>query len=458
MTKFNGRIVQLGFGAVGKSFYDILPYEVKFDKSKYLIITQYGEEFDAYKQAGGTLPATIEMELTKDNIEEILSKHLTSGDLLADFADIGKVEVCDFCAKNNIMYLNTGNSVWPNNPINIFEQNQEIYDLAEKYRNSTTQSRHPILVQHGNNPGLVSHFVKEAISYIADTQHKKNKTLHTHIRQGKFNKAAQLLGVKTVHINDVDLQEIETTDPKSKLWNTWSPESFFWELVSNVAFNIGTHEKFDNESDFKHLNPSRGYVELNKLAAETKCRTYYPDGAFDGFVVPHEETITIANHLQVMESDTIVYRPTVMFVYKPCLKAIEYLAWSKNTEATSDTDTVMNGYLYPEDSAIAYEEIVDGTEYVGVLIVGDKFDPVWVGNRIEWAYIYKHYFNNNRSDWQTPTITPVAASAVAGICWMIKNKDKGGIYFPDDIDHEFVLKIAEKYISKTIYKTIELSS
>ena len=37
---------------------------------------------------------------------------------------------------------------------------------------------------------------------------------------------------------------------------------------------------------------------------------------------------------------------------------------------------------------------------------------------------------------------------------MLKNKEKGGIYFPDDIlDYKYILKIAEKYISKTIYKT-----
>ena len=47
-------------------------------------------------------------------------------------------------------------------------------------------------------------------------------------------------------------------------------------------------------------------------------------------------------------------------------------------------------------------------------------------------------------------------SALAAVSWMIKNKDKGGIYFPDDIDdYHYIIKLAEKYISKTIYKTFE---
>ena len=58
------------------------------------------------------------------------------------------------------------------------------------------------------------------------------------------------------------------------------------------------------------------------------------------------------------------------------------------------------------------------------------------------------------SYWQTPTITPVAMSALAAVCWMLKNKEKGGIYFPDDIpDYKSIIGMAEKYISKTIYKT-----
>ena len=95
---------------------------------------------------------------------------------------------------------------------------------------------------------------------------------------------------------------------------------------------------------------------------------------------------------------------------------------------------------------------MSGTEYVGVLLMGENFEPVWVGNRIEPSFLYKQ----KNSYWQTPTITPVAMSALAAVCWMIRNKDKGGIYFPEDItDYDEILKKAEKYISKTIYKTFQ---
>lgn len=45
-------------------------------------------------------------------------------------------------------------------------------------------------------------------------------------------------------------------------------------------------------------------------------------------------------------------------------------------------------------------------------------------------------------------------SALSALCWMIKHQNQGGIYFPDDIpDYHTIVKRAEKYISKTIYKT-----
>ena len=155
-----------------------------------------------------------------------------------------------------------------------------------------------------------------------------------------------------------------------------------------------------------------------------------------------------------------------MFIYSPCEYARRYFEHAKvndypNPDPNKPQDcenqngeTIVRGYKYPKNSEIVYKEkISKGTEYVGILIIGDNFKPVWVGNRIETSFLYK---SKKDSYWQTPAITPVAMSALSAVCWMIKNKDKGGIYFPDDIkDYKDIIKTAEKYISKTIYKTFD---
>ena len=465
MIKFEGRIVQFGFGAVGKSFYEKISQEIKYNENKYFIITRDEFEFEAYINLGGMVSNFIISEVTKENFRQVFESYLDSGDLLIDFADmVGTKDICDWCAERNIMYINTGEADWPDNWYSIFNENELKNALRDKHNKNERTNKYPIVLQHGNNPGLVSHFVKAAIEYIVNTQFPKDKQLKMLLKNNKFNEAAQTLGIKMIHVNDIDLQEVKDNYNDSLLYSTWCTDSFWFEMLSEATLNIGTHEKIDFENECNFVNYQKGFLEFKKIAADKKCRTYYPDGVFEGFLVPHEETVTIAKSLEVKEGGQVVYRPTVMFVYSPCTYATNYFINAKvNEYPEPDPDkpldcendngtTIIRGYVYPQNFEIVYQEkISSGTEYVGVLLIGDNFEPVWVGNRVETSYLYK---NKKNSYWQTPTITPVAMSALAAVCWMLKNKAKGGIYFPDDImDYKYILHIAEKYISKTIYKT-----
>lgn len=468
MIKFDGRIVQFGFGAVGKSFYEKVSKEIKFDENKYFVITQNKEEFEYFVNMGGLVANFFVHEIKKDNFISVFEQYLNEGDLLIDFADaVGTREICDWCASKNIMYLNTGEADWPDNWYSIFNENELKHEIRKKYALDETKNKYPIVLQHGNNPGLVSHFVKAGIEYIANKQLKRDKILHKLIKENKYNEAAQKLGLRMIHVNDIDLQKTNMKYNKDTLVSTWCIDSFFFEMLSEATFNVGTHENITYESKCNLLNKEKGYLEFRNLAVDKKCRTYYPNGEFEGFMVPHEETITISKSLEVKENDSTVYRPSVMFLYSPCETAKMYFENSKvnsypdvDPEKQQDyndetrMESIVRGFKYPKDTEILYKEnITDGTEYVGVLLLGENFKPVWVGNRIELSFLYK---NKKGSYWQTPTITPVAMSALSAVCWMIKNKDKGGIYFPDDIaDYKKIIKTAEKYISKTIYKTFE---
>ncbi len=461
MIKFEGRIVQFGFGAVGKSFFEKLPKEIKFYENKYYVITMDPYEFDAYINLGGIVDNFVVSQVTRENYKEVFAPYLGEGDLLIDFADtVGTKDICQWCAENRIMYLNTGEADWPDHWYCIFEENGYKNELKQKYAGEG----YPIVLQHGNNPGLVSHFVKAAIEYIVHTQFKKDKHLKELVKTGQFNQAARALGIRMIHVNDIDLQEVKDAYNDNLLFSTWCTDSFWFEMLSEATVNIGTHERIDYEEECNFVNHEKGYLEFKKLAADRKCRTYYPGGAFEGFLVPHEETITIAKSLEVIEDGRAVYRPTVMFLYSPCRYASSYFANAKvNDYPNPDPDkpqdcenvngkSIIRGYVYPENFEIVYQEkLASGTEYVGVLVMGEHFKPVWVGNRVETSFLNK---DKKSCYWQTPTITPVAMSALAAVCWMLKNKDKGGIYFPDDIpDYQGIIKTAEKYISKTIYHT-----
>ena len=465
MIKFDGRIVQFGFGAVGKSFYEKVKKEIKFNEYEYYVITRYPEEFEAYVDLGGIVANFSLQEITKANFREIFDHYLNEGDLLLDFADtVGTKDFCDWCAEKNIMYLNTNDADWPENWLNIFEQSKNINEIRVKHNSNAATNKHPIVIQHGNNPGLVSHFVKKGIEYIIHTQFKKNKKLQELCKQHRFNEIALELGIRLIQVNDIDTQKISGLFGENTLVNTWSIDSFLFEMLTEATLNLGTHETVDYEDECKLIDRAQGYLEFDKLAVEKKGRTYYPQGAFEGFLIPHDETVSIAKSLEIIEDGRVAYRPSVMFLYQPCHFAERYFENAKVNDYPNpdldkpldceniDGDTIIHGYQYPKFAEIVYrEKIQSGTEYVGVLILGEEFEPVWVGNRIPLEFLYK---NKKSSYWQTPTITPVAMSALAAVSWMIKNKDKGGIYYPDDIeDYDYILRIAEKYITKTIYQT-----
>ena len=467
MVTFDGKIVQFGFGAVGKSFYEKVRKEIKFNENKYYVITTNKEEFTAYVNLGGMVANFIVAEIAKDNFEQVFSKYLNEGDLLIDFADmIGTKDICKWCAEKNIMYINTGEADWPENWYSIFNENLKKQEIKAYYQNINEKNKYPIVLQHGNNPGLVSHFVKAGLEYIVNNQYKKNKEIKELIKHNKFNEVAQKIGLKMIHVNDIDLQKINETYNKDTLYNTWCVDSFFFEMLSEATFDIGIDQKITYTDDCKLLDNVNGFIEFKNLAIDKKCKTIYPNGKFNGFLVPHEETITIAKSLEVRQNNKTIYRPSVMFIYSPCEYARKYFETAKIGEyvdskvpkqldaESKDEEIIVRGYKYPKNATIVYKENIEsGTEYVGVLLLGNNFNPVWVGNRIEIPYLYKH---EKDSYWQTPTITPVAMSALSAVCWMIKNKEKGGIYFPEDIpDYKYMIKIAEKYISKTIYKTFD---
>ena len=454
MIEFENKIVQFGFGAVGKSFFEKVSKEIKFDKNKYFVISRDKHEYTFFLELGGNMGNFIVADINRENFKKIFSKYLDEGDLLIDFADsVGTKDFIEWCANKNIMYLNTGETDWSDNWYNIFDENLKKNELRNQLKQKSNVNKHPIVLQHGNNPGLVSHFVKAGLEYIVKKQFKNNKEYHELLKENRFNELAKVLDLKEIHVNDNDYQEIKDKFDEDKLYSTWSVDSFFFEMLSEATAVIGTGEKLDYEKD--------GFLEFKDLAIDKVGKTYYPKGKFEGFLVPHEETITIAKSLEVKNGEEVIYRPTVIFLYSPCDYAVRYLEKARvnnylhpdKNKPQDDNISIIRGFKYPKRDEIVYKEnIKRGTEYVGVLLLGSKFNPVWVGNRIKKNFLYK---DKKASFWQTPTITPVAMSALAVTCWMIKNKDKGGIYFPDDIkDYKEIIKFAEKYISKTIYKTI----
>ena len=77
MVKFEGKILQFGFGAVGKSFFEKLSYEINYDEYKYYVVTKYPSEFDAFVNLGGMINNFIVADVTKENYQKVFGDILT---------------------------------------------------------------------------------------------------------------------------------------------------------------------------------------------------------------------------------------------------------------------------------------------------------------------------------------------------------------------------------------------
>jgi homospermidine synthase len=134
---------------------------------------------------------------------------------------------------------------------------------------------------------------------------------------------ARDLGVKVIHIAERDTQV--STKPKKvgEFVNTWSIDGFVSEGSQPAEMGWGTHEKALPPDGARHEFGCGAAIYLNRPGLLTRVRTWTPlEGPFHGFIITHNESISIADYFTLRDGEQVVYRPTVHYAYHPCDQAI----------------------------------------------------------------------------------------------------------------------------------------
>ena len=79
MIEFKNKIVQFGFGAVGKSFFEKISKEIKYDKDKYFVISRDKLEYTFFLVLGGKMGNFLVADINRENFKSIFNckgKHL----------------------------------------------------------------------------------------------------------------------------------------------------------------------------------------------------------------------------------------------------------------------------------------------------------------------------------------------------------------------------------------------
>jgi len=446
MVDYSKKILFVGYGAVAECTLPILLKHIKVP-AKNITVMDFEDRSAKLKPWTRLGVRFVRDRVTEDNLGRILGKHLSAGDLLIDLAwNIDACEVLQWCHDHGVLYINTSTELWDpyaGGP-NTHPTKRTLYWRHMNLRRMTAKWKTPgptAVVEHGANPGLISHFTKQGLidighQSIADkkVRGKAAEEIGGLIAAGEFNRLAQRLGVKVIHCSERDTQISDRPKQVDEFVNTWSIEGFREEGTTTAEMGWGTHEKKLPQFAYQHATGPRNQICLARMGINTWVRSWVPNYTILGMVVRHGEAFTISDKLTVWEKGRAVYRPTVHYAYCPCDTAIASL-------------NELRGYDYRlvENQRIMNDEITGGADILGALLMGHSYNSWWIGSDLSIAQSRRLVPHQNATTMQ------VAISVVAASMWMIENP-AAGLRVPDDLPHDYILRISKPYLGTFISK------
>jgi homospermidine synthase len=175
-----------------------------------------------------------------------------------------------------------------------------------------------------------------------------------------------------IHIAERDTQTADIAKRRGEFVNTWSVDGFVGEGCQPAELGWGTHEKALPPDGRRHEFGCDSAIYLMRPGASTRVRSWTPlEGPFHGFLITHNESISIADYYTAHDGKAVRYRPTVNYAYHPCDDAVLSLheLAGKNWAMQSSKRLMMN-------------EIAHGMDELGVLLMGHARGAYWYGSRL----------------------------------------------------------------------------
>jgi homospermidine synthase len=433
-ARFQNRVLVLGAGSVSQC---VLPLLIEhLVDAKQITIADMRDNRSRVAEAITAGATYVQDQLTRENMDQFLSKYLSAGDFLLDLAwNIDANEIIEWAHDHGVIYLNTSLEEWDPYSAGATRHPTErtLYWRHMKLRKLTDTwgGKGPTaIVEHGANPGLVSHLTKKALFDIATSAVKDGKTatgVAEALAAENFPVLAQKLGVKVIHIAERDTQVANKPKLLNEFVNTWSVEGFYEEGIAPAELGWGTHEKTLPVNAYEHPTGPKNQICIAQPGATTWVRSWVPKMETTGMVIRHGEAFTISDHLTVWDGDKAVYRPTVHYAYCPTDAAI-----------ASMRELEMRQWNLTENQRIMNEEIIDGDDRLGVLLMGHAYKSWWTGS------LLNIHDSRKLIPKQSATTVQVASAVYAAVAWAMANPN-AGYRVPDDLPWREVLAFAEKY-------------
>ena len=427
----DGRIVMVGCGSIGQAVLPLLPRHIQpTGPTTVLSMDERGRGIASDQGA-----RFLHCHLKPGSFHRDLGRHLAPGDLLLNASvDVSSLDLVEWCAEHDVLYVDTSIEPWPgvfDNPMltvrdrTNYLTRERMLRLARRLGPGSPTA----IVDHGANPGLVSHFVKRALLELAlAIGHGGQRP----VDRLQWAWLARDLNVSLIQVSERDTQAAERPKRPNEFVNTWSIDGFVDELMQPVELSLGTDEPRRSPGATAHRRGS-GTVYLRRPGGATFARSWLPSlGGFQGLLMTHDEVFSIADHLSVRDGTSFSYRPTVMFVYHPCDDAM-----------LSALELEGRGWQMQPTRRVLTTEIVTGADELGVLLAGHARNAYWFGSQLSIEEARRHVPHANATTLQ------VAAGALSAVVSAIRHPRRG-VLEADDLDFEECLAVAAPYLGRLV--------
>jgi homospermidine synthase len=428
---FAGRILIVGFGCIGQGVLPLLLRHIDLDPGQIDVVTDDPDGLDVARCYGVHVEI---IPITRYNYRAVLEQRLRPGDFLLNLSvDVSSIALLEVCRRLEVLYLDTCTEPWAGGYMDarLPPADRTNYALREaalalRDRNNTGPTA---ILTHGANPGLVSHFVKQA---LLDVAHGTGIGVQEPADRSGWARLAQRLGVRTIHIAERDTQVGIANKRPDEFVNTWSVDGFVSEGCQPAELGWGTHERTFPGDGARHARGCRAAIYLRRPGAATRVRSWTPlAGAQHGFLITHSESISIADYLTLGDPHAPSYRPTVYYAYHPCDDAV----------LSVHELAGRNWRMQHHRRLLMAEDIACGTDALGVLLMGHARGAYWYGSLLDIATARQLAPHNSATSLQ------VTASVMAGVVWAMQHPARG-ILEPDELPHEEIMAWCRPYLGK----------
>ena len=442
MMKFDAKVLIIGYGSVARCTLPILLKHVNVPYGNITII-DFEDKASALKEWTSQGIVFRNLRITPKNIDSVLSEYLSPGGLLIDLSwNLDTCTLLKWCHEHEVLFVNTSLEVWDSigeieskGPVekSLYSRQIHLREMTRGWEEGVTS-----VIDHGANPGLISHFVKQALidiseRLIADKKVTSEEAEHlrTLVKERNFAELSMDLKVKVIHCSERDTQI--TNDPKKvdEFVGTWSIEGLREEGTAPAEIGWGTHETTLPPMAFVPSTGPRNQIMLAQMGMNTWLRSWVPDCEIVGMAIRHGEAFGLSDKFTVWKNGEVVYRPTVCYSYMPCDGTIVSLHELR----------CRNYEMQPKLRILREKEIVSGADMLGALLMGHEYGAWWCGSILSIEEARK------LAPGQNATTVQVAIGVVSAVLWMIENP-REGLCTPEDLPHDYVLKIAIPYLGK----------